>query len=56
MYLLEGTIVIKADDRLALEALQAAIIDKIEALAGEYQLDIVFQPILAEVKDGGQES
>ncbi len=52
MYLLESTIVIKADDRLTLEALQALIIDKIEALAGEYQLDIVFQPILEEAEDG----
>ncbi len=56
MYILEATIVVKADDRLALEALQALIIEKIEALAGEHRLDIVFQPILEETKDGKKDA
>lgn len=56
MFLLEATIVIKSDDKLALEALQSLIIEKIELLAGEHQLDIVFQPILEEAEDGEEKS
>ncbi len=54
MYVLEMTIVIKADDKLSLESIQAALVHQVEVLAAGYQVEVVGQPI-TEVDDGEKE-
>lgn len=51
MHILEMTIVIKGDP-LELEAIQAAIIEKVKLIASPLTTEIVGQPILEEVDDG----
>ena len=46
MYVLEISIVVKADDKLALEAVSEAIAHQVDVLAGEFETEFVSLPIL----------
>jgi hypothetical protein len=50
MFILEMTVVIKADDKLALEAIQAGINSFVDTAASGFEIESVSMPILPKAK------